>query len=186
MADLRVSEEKTLKWEGGYCDVPGDTGGETIFGIARNANPNSGIWPILDEYKNELSPFDKSKYKELEDRCLSNETFRNEMDTLYREKYWNAIKGDEIQSQDVANSLYDFAVNSGPSRAVKYIQRVLNVADDGILGNGTLSVINSAEPKELNNKLCDARAEFFKVIAQKGQNAKFLKGWLRRVEDFYV
>ena len=34
--------------------------------------------------------------------------------------------------------------------------------------------------------IVDKRKAFFEAIAKKGQNAKFLNGWLNRVKDFYV
>ena len=46
MADLKIAEAKTLKWEGGYCNVAGDKGGETIFGIARNMHPDLKLWKV--------------------------------------------------------------------------------------------------------------------------------------------
>lgn len=186
MASLEIAEKKTLKWEGGYCNVAGDKGGETIFGIARNAHPNNKLWKIVDDYKRGFESFGKKDYKELETLCLGNAEFNTHKDNLYRELYWDKIKGDSINSQEVANALYDFAVNSGVSRAVKYIQQVLGVADDGILGAKTLEAINAQDGKVLCNKLCDKRTYRFKTIAQKDDNAKFLKGWLNRVKDFYV
>lgn len=186
MADLQVAEKKTLKWEGGYCNVSGDAGGETIFGIARNMHPHLKLWKILDDYKKLCEPFNKEKYKELETLCLGNGEFKAEMDNFYKEQFWDKIKGDSINNQDVANALYDFSVNSGVSRAVKSIQSILGVDADGILGVKTLDSINSQNGKDLCNKLCDKRSDFFRAISQKGQNIKFLKGWLNRVNDFYV
>ena len=61
MADLKIAEAKTLKWEGGYCNIPGDKGGETIFGIARNMHPDLKLWKDVDNYKEGLKPFDKRK-----------------------------------------------------------------------------------------------------------------------------
>lgn len=186
MADLQIAEKKTLKWEGGYCKVAGDKGGETIFGIARNMHPHLKLWKILDDYKKMYQNFSKSNYKEIETLCLGNGAFKGEMDSFCRTQFWDKIKGDSIVSQDVANALYDFAVNSGVSRAVKSIQSVLGVKADGILGAKTLEAINAADGVKLCNDLCDKRTYFFKTIAQKGQNAKFLNGWLNRVKDFYV
>lgn len=186
MAQLHIAEEKTLKWEGGYCNVAGDKGGETIFGIARNMHPSLQIWNIVDEIKNNLKPFDKTKYKELEKLCLNNENFKACMQDFYKKEFWDKIKGDELESQEVANALYDFAVNSGVSRAVKSIQELLGLKTDGVLGAMSLQAINAQNGKELCNRLCHLRAVFFEKIAQKGQNAKFLKGWLNRVKDFYV
>lgn len=185
MADLAQAEAKTLKWEGGYANVVGDAGGETIFGIARKMHPNLKLWGYLDNYKNALNPFGKDKYKELEKLCKGNVQFREEMDRFYRTQFWDKIKGDAIECQEAANAIYDFAVNSGVKRAVEYAQRTLNVYVDGIMGDETLKAINNAG-KDFVNHYCDNRAEFFKAIAQKGQNAKFLNGWLNRVKDFYV
>lgn len=39
------------QWEGGWCDVPGDSGGETYAGIARNFFPNWRGWPLIDAAK---------------------------------------------------------------------------------------------------------------------------------------
>lgn len=186
MADLQIAETKTLKWESGYCNVAGDRGGETIFGIARNMHPKLSLWNIMDTYKKDFESFSKANYKELEKQCLGNTDFKKQMDSFYREEFWDKIKGDCIESQHVANALYDFAVNSGVSRAVKSIQEVLGVVVDGNLGNKTLEAINKQEGKALCNKLCDKRKAFFEAIAKKGQNAKFLNGWLNRVKDFYV
>lgn len=186
MASLEIAEAKTLKWEGGYCNVAGDRGGETIFGIARNMHPKLSLWNIMDTYKKDFESFSKANYKELEKQCLGNTDFKKKMDSFYREEFWDKIKGDCIESQHVANALYDFAVNSGVSRAVKSIQEVLGVVVDGNLGNKTLEAINKQEGKALCNKLCDKRKAFFEAIAKKGQNAKFLNGWLNRVKDFYV
>lgn len=185
MAKLEIAEEKTLKWEGGYANVAGDRGAETIFGIARAIHPNLKLWEYLDTYKKGLEPFDKSKYKALETLCKGNVQFKQEMASFYKKEFWDKIKGDEIECQEAANAIYDFAVNSGVKRAVEYAQKTLNLMVDGIMGVETLKAINDAGVKFVNH-YCDNRAEFFKAIANKGQNAKFLNGWLNRVKDFYV
>lgn len=187
MAQLEIAEKKTLKWEGGYCNIDGDRGGETIFGIARNMHPKLKLWKILDDYKKSYSPDSKLSFKkEIETLCLGNGEFKSEMDKFYKQEFWDKIQGDNINSQEVANALYDFAVNSGVGRAVKSIQEILGLKVDGSLGNITLNAINGKDGKELCNALCDKRAEFFKKIATKGQNSKFLNGWLNRVRDFYI
>lgn len=184
MAEHKVAEDKTLKWEGGYCNVVGDAGGETIFGIARNINPHLKLWKIMDSYKKSYTNFCRANYKELESLCLGNGEFKKEMESFYKKEYWDKIKGDRIECQHLANALYDFAVNSGVNRAVKSLQEILKVKVDGNLGEKTLEAINKSD-KNLCNELCDKRKAFFEAIAKKGQNAKFLKGWLNRVSDFY-
>ena len=39
---------------------------------------------------------------------------------------------------------------------------------------------------EFVQSYCDNRTDFFKRIAKRGNNHKFLEGWLNRVNDFYV
>lgn len=185
MAKLEIAQAKTLKWEGGYANVAGDKGGETIFGIARAMNPNLKLWQYLDTYKKGLEPFNKSKYGELEKLCEGNIQFKEEMAKFYKENFWDAIKGDKINDQDIANAIYDFAVNSGVRRAVLVAQATLNIVQDGIMGTQTLEAVNKAG-SDFVKHYCDNRAEFFKAIAQKGDNAKFLKGWLNRVGDFHA
>ena len=45
---------------------------------------------------------------------------------FYKANFWDKIKGDEIESQEVANALYDFAVNSGVKKAVEKIQQEIS------------------------------------------------------------
>ena len=67
---------------------------------------------------------------------------------------------------------------------IKFPQRVLGVNDDGIVGPKTLAAINGYEnQEELFNKLWNRRKKHFQDIA-KGGKAKFLGGWLNRLNDF--
>ncbi|WP_104694772.1 glycoside hydrolase family 108 protein [Helicobacter equorum] len=185
MANFEISEDKTLKWEGGYANVVGDKGGETIFGIARAMNPHLKLWNDVDNYKKALAPFNKSKYKELEILCKGNVQFVEEMKNFYRKQFWDPIKGDKINDQDIANAIYDFAVNSGVRRAVLVAQATLNIVKDGKFGRQTLEAVNKAG-SDFVKHYCDNRVEFLKIRSKRGSNAKFLQGWLNRVGDFYI
>jgi lysozyme family protein len=80
------------------------------------------------------------------------------------------------------------AWGSGAKQAVKSLQQaILNcgvtVVKDGIIGNNTIKAANSIEPRVLFDALTSERERFFRAIG-KGKNAKFLRGWLRRLEDY--
>lgn len=182
MADFKTAKMKTLRWEGGYCDVKGDTGGETIMGVAKNSwgSKYPDIFKRLDEIKKEAN----NNVKKINEIAFSDETFLNTIEKFYRDNFWNKIKGDDIKDQKAAEALFDYAVNSGVVRAVKHAQEVCGVAVDGAFGAKTLEAINNTQG--FCNKLCDRRTKFFNEIAKKGQNIKFLKGWLNRVNDFYT
>ena len=85
MAIFRISLEKTLEHEGGYADLVDDTGGETIFGISRNNHPNSILWKEIDNYKEMLKPFNKSKYKQINELAKNNSIIMNEVERIYKE-----------------------------------------------------------------------------------------------------
>ncbi|GAO27758.1 hypothetical protein JCM15548_14608 [Geofilum rubicundum JCM 15548] len=52
---------------------------------------------------------------------------------------------------------------------------------DGIIGRNTVKAINSCPPEVLFNAIKSARIHYYNTIAQRGQNHKFLKGWLKRI-----
>lgn len=93
--------------------------------------------------------------------------------------------------------VFDIAVNAGPPRAVMLLQEVLAkalgiaVRDDGVLGPTTVGLARKAVAqdglKEITNDLVDARKAFYnRTVARYPQDKVFLKGWLRRAEQFRV
>ena len=96
MAQFEPAFEKMIQNEGGYVlhNVEGDRGGMTYAGIARNMHPKWEGWALIDrgEKDGELTALVRK---------------------FYRVNFWNVIKGDEIQSQDIAECIFDFGVNTG-------------------------------------------------------------------------
>ena len=76
------------------------------------------------------------------------------------------------------------AVNSGVVNAIKMLQRLLHINVDGIVGKQTITKDNN------KHGVCEAyrneRRNYYKAIARKGNNSKFLKGWLNRVENCHT
>nr|WP_318013599.1 putative peptidoglycan-binding domain-containing protein [Mesorhizobium sp. B264B1A] len=75
-------------------------------------------------------------------------------------------------------AVFDFAVNSGPSRAAKYLQAVVGTAQDGRIGPETLAAVGSRPAAVVIDNLCDARLAFLKRLSTWGT---FGKGWQSRV-----
>lgn len=182
MADFKTAKMKTLRWEGGFVNDPDDRGKLTFAGVAENfwGKKYPGIFNRLKEI---ISQTDGSA-KEINKIAFSDEKLLNEIEKFYKDNFWDVIKGDEILDQDKAQALFDYAVNSGVSRAVKHAQEVCGITIDGKFGPATLKAIN--EKADFTNALCDRRTKFLEEVAKKGENAKFLKGWLNRVKEFYV
>jgi lysozyme family protein len=77
-------------------------------------------------------------------------------------------------------AVFDYAVNSGPNRAIKALQAVIGVAVDGIVGPITLAAAGRARPRVVINALCDQRMGF---LGKLGTFVTFGKGWTSRVRS---
>lgn len=143
----------------------GDGGGLTRFGITSVNNPSC----VADGFY-EVNTSAALEYAR----------------QYYKTKYWAPVRGDEIQSDEVAASLFSFAVNDGTARATKLLQRAAGVQDDGIMGPGTLGKVNRIDGPTLAQALRDQQGNFYRAIAQTHPVvAADLNGLLRRAGRVY-
>jgi lysozyme family protein len=157
--DACLSE--VLGHEGGYVDHPEDPGGATNMGITRKT---------LARWR-KVSPWwdlPKSAVKALG---------RDEAGRIYRAGYWDAVKAGQMPA-GVDLALFDFAVNSGPHRAVTTLQALLGVKADGVVGPLTLDALRRRKAADVIAPLCDRRLGF---LRQLGNFASFGRGWTARV-----
>jgi lysozyme family protein len=109
---------------------------------------------------------------------------------VFKTLYWNAVRGDEFSSQNVAIFVTGMAWGSGKVQAVKSLQQAIincgvSVVKDGILGNRTIAASNGLDARVLFDALVAERKRFFEYIGRPGtKNSKFLKGWLNRLADY--
>jgi lysozyme family protein len=151
--------DHVFRYEGGYSDHPSDPGGATQMGITIG---------VLGEYRGK--PVTKAEVKALT---------KEEARAIYRKRYWDVISGDELPS-GVDLVTMDSAVNSGPGRGAKWLQRAVGVKADGQIGTATLSAIETANAVTTVERMCDDRLAFLKGLKTWGT---FGKGWSRRVDD---
>jgi lysozyme family protein len=153
--------ELMLKHEGGYVNHPQDPGGMTNLGVTRR------VW------------------EEWLGRPVSEKEMRNLTPTmvkpLYKRKYWDAVRADDLVS-GVDYAVFDVAVNSGPGRAIKFLQSCVGVTADGGFGPRTLAAVKVAEqdPARLIELYCAKRLEFLQSLRT---FPTFGRGWSRRVEE---
>lgn len=147
-----------LAHEGGYSDHPRDPGGATNLGITRAA----------------LAHHRGRQVTKAEVRALS----RAEAAAIYRERYWAAIRGDELPA-GVDLAVFDLAVNSGPVRAARILQRAVGVAGDGVVGPATLAALARADPAVVIEAVTRARLAFLQRLPTWDV---FGRGWRRRVD----
>ena len=81
------------------------------------------------------------------------------------------------------------SVNSGPSTAIRSLQKVLNkkgynLKEDGYIGDKTNQAVNSVDEKWLKKELQKSRAEHCDSIVDKNPNQeRYIKGWFKRIND---
>jgi lysozyme family protein len=109
--------------------------------------------------------------------------------TIYKALYWDAIRGDEIHSQHIANIVCDFQVNAG-STSARLLQRVLNqlganLGVDGIIGKATLAALRGMDEARVHALFQEGRRDYYRGLVERRPSlGKFLRGWLRRVDSF--
>jgi lysozyme family protein len=134
MAKFEIADQITTKNEDFYSDDPSDRGAETLWGIARNPNPDWEGWKIVDVYRR-MPNFPEN---------MRHDVRLWEMRTrFYKKHYWDTIQGDELVNQDSANSAYDFAVNVGVKPAIKMLQESHGLEITGIMDEKCLKNINN-------------------------------------------
>jgi lysozyme family protein len=163
MSDFNTALQHTLKEEGGFVNDPRDPGGMTNLGVTARV---WGEWVGHEPSEKEM-------------RALTPE----KVSPLYRRKYWDACRADDIFS-GLDLCVFDVAVNSGPGRAVKFLQECVGTTPDGGIGPVTLSAVRAhsvtdEDKKILINDFCDKRVQFWKSLPTFGH---FGNGWLARGE----
>jgi lysozyme family protein len=150
---------RLLEHEGGYVWHAQDPGGETNFGVTR---------AVYEQY-------------------VGRQVMNGEMEGLthddvypiYKENYWDAVRGDDLPS-GVDWSTFDWAVNSGKSRASKALQRIVGVEADGGIGPLTLQAVAEVDPEEIIKQMHYVRDKFYRSL---DTFEVFGKGWVRRNDE---
>jgi len=187
MADFDIAHAKSMGNEGGYANNPADTGGETYMGVARNFHPKWQGWRHVDATKanmTQMPTYGTNSYfawaRQLNRTAAANPALQKLVIDLYESVYWRGNRLGEIDNQDVANQIYDWAVNTG-SRGNTWIQEALGVTADGVIGPKTLKAINTADPVVLlTNARKFAKEHRLKMCEDHPSQKQFLAGWLRR------
>jgi lysozyme family protein len=161
--------EIVLKHEGGFVDHPADPGGATNFGISlRYARTRGSMFDMDgdgDVDKDDILLVTPEKAK-----------------VAYKDWFWRDVRGDELPS-GVDLAMVDYAVNSGAGRAIRALQKVLGLQQDGVLGPQTMAAVKLAEPSSVVEGLCAERMAFLQGLSTW---PTFGRGWSNRVDDIHA
>ena len=187
MADFDRATLKVLQHEGvefgpdgrpvsgrtGYVNHPDDPGGETNYGITRKIALENGYAGHMRDIP----------YPKILD--------------IYRRKYWDDLRGDEVPDQEIAEELFDTGVNCGMPTVKRFLQRTLNVLNvkgtkypdvvvDGVIGPRTIEALNRALTVAPWYRLCILRAldslqcvRYIELAERNKKFESFVPGWLR-------
>ena len=153
---------RTLAHEGGYVNNPRDPGGMTNLGVTRAAWAAYVGHDVTEADMRALTPAKVSPF--------------------YKERYWDAVRGDDLPS-GVDYAVFDFAVNSGPVRAIRTLQHSLAIPADGMIGPRTLKAAFMTAPSAVIDNLCRERVDFLYRLAS---FKTFGRGWIRRVNEVEI
>lgn len=151
------------RWEGGWANDPDDAGGCTMAGVTIATYRQ---YYGKDKTCNDLRFITQDEWLE-----------------IFKDGYWKPWKADQIKNQSIAQLVVDCGWGSGPKTSIRKVQACLGCKVDGIIGPKTLAALNAEPQEEVFNKIWKMRYEWLCNVAKKGNNKKFLKGWLRRLSS---
>jgi len=153
MANFNQAFEIIIGHEGGYVNDPDDPGGETKFGISKRSYPKVVILNLT---------IDQAK-------------------AIYLADYWNPINGDQIASQKMAESIFDFAVNAGVGTSAELAQKVIGADIDGSIGKNTIAKLNVFDPDYFIAAFTVAKVRrYIEIVKKKPTSKKYFFGWVAR------
>jgi len=136
-----------------------DPGGLTKYGIDQRSHPEVDI--------NALT---------LEEAAL-----------IYKREYWEKAHCYEL-AWPLSQVQFDGSVNVGVGQQTKFLQRAAGVNADGAWGpntkRATMEAVNDLGVKAIAKHVCDQKEAFYRNLAEsKPKMARFLQGWLNRLND---
>lgn len=146
--------DRLMGAEGGLVDDPSDPGGLTNWGISQRSYPNEDI------------------------RAMTKERAK----MIFKRDFWDKINGDKFcatgAEDGVAWQASDFAYNSGPDTAIRYLQRAIGAADDGHWGPASQAKADAMSESDIILRLNAERLDFMTRL-KNWPNAS--RGWARRI-----
>ena len=149
-----------LKHEGGYVNHPKDPGGRTNLGVTQR------VWEA----------WTGRPATEQEMRSLTVEMVA----PLYRKKYWEKVRAPDL-APGLDLHVFDFGVNAGPARAMRYLQMMVGTNPDGIYGPATKRALSNYLDQYTTAKAVKRYGELREVYYRQLKTfPTFGRGWLRR------
>lgn len=96
---------------------------------------------------------------------------------IYYRDFWSKIHGEDLPD-GAAFQVFDFAVNSGITTAIRYYQRAIDVADDGIFGPRSVAAAKAMSESDQIMRLNALRLDFMRRLSTW---PNYGRGWAGRI-----
>lgn len=147
-----------LQREGGFSLNRHDPGGMTNLGVTKAAWEAFQGRAVTEDEMRGLRPDDVTPF--------------------YHSRYWDATRCDDMPD-GLDLCVFDAAVNQGPNRASRMLQRTIGLQVDGIIGRRTIEAVADIPITGLIADYCATRRVEYRQTANFDI---FGKGWLARVD----
>ncbi len=163
-SNYRVVLQKVLVYEGGFANHPQDPGGRTLQGVTQ---------AVYDKYRKDHGLARKLLTKDM----MGTADWGREMAEIYRKGYW-VPPTCPVLSSGVDAAMMDYAVHSGPGRAVRVLQALIGRPVTGRMTSEDVTAANKRNPRELVLAICNERVRFLQSLKTW---PTFGVGWGRRI-----
>jgi len=168
MANFDKAHTYIVKEEGGYQQLPNDTGNYSD-GILIGTNYGISA-DTLKSYLGRTPTRNEMKTLSFDDAVI-----------IYIQNYWNKILGDKIKNQSVALLIYDGSVNHGRGAMRNVVGNAMrnlnsNISNDNVFTEAGIKELNSLNQKKLFQGVYNGRKKRY----ESGQIA-FRQGHLKRL-----
>jgi lysozyme family protein len=189
MANYKKVLDHVKTSEGGYSADPVDNASDypsDIVGLDRR-NPTYPVHTYRGVTYRSWKAYGKKKGFDPTSKSFVSMTYA-QWEDLLKTMYWDAIGGDKIKSQGIAEIIFEAVWGGGIRTLVLQLQNFLNVNGakldpDGAIGKNTIDALNSATKKEETEKkiieyLSEKRLKYLQTLTDWW---KYKDGWTDRV-----
>jgi lysozyme family protein len=186
MANYKLILPSVAKFEGGLSSDPRDSCSKLRSDVI---DPKNGLGYHTNKgvcYSTWISASKKLGFNP-SGKSFVNMT-KSQWESIVKELYWNPLSLDKVDSQPIAEILFQSNWGSGMGGAkvlVRFMQGKLNLAEDGSIGNDTITKLNQytknkVAEKSLFKSLWERRLQYLQSLKS---FETYGRGWTTRMND---
>jgi lysozyme family protein len=174
MANFNTAKPIIAALEGGLSKNPNDNAANDPAPNSGGYHTNKGVtWAT---FRDSAKQFGYSPTTELFLKMP-----QTIVDSIAKTNYWDKLRLDSVNSNKKAYLAFDFAFNSGPVTAIKFIQKAIGISIDGIAGLQFVSAINAMDETTFSQKITAERVAFIRSSGKIQESVK--PGLISRIES---